>query len=53
MPVEELIATLKAYPPASEVRIVDRAAGWDDEVYMVTNDTYGIDSDTQVGICVN
>ncbi len=53
MTVKELIETLNCYPPDSEVRVVDRAAGWDDEVYMVESDIYGLNPDEQVGICVN
>ena len=53
MKVKELIEELKKYPPEFEVRIVERAEGWDSEVHMVESEVYGIDPDKQVGICVN
>lgn len=53
MTVGELIAELSKYEPEREVRVVERVEGWDDSIYMVESEVYGLDPDTQVGICVN
>lgn len=53
MTVGELIEELKNWPEDTEVRIVDREAGWDSGIYMVESNVYGLDPDTQVGICAN
>ncbi len=53
MNVLGLIEELKKYPPEFEVRIIERKQGWDDSIYMVENELFGIDPEKQVGICVN
>lgn len=52
MTVKELIMELESYAPNLEVRIVNRTEGWDDPIFVVLPDTYGL-SDTQMGICIN
>lgn len=52
MNVGELIKELESYDPNLEVRIVNRSEGWDDPIFMVVPDTYGL-SDAQMGICIN
>lgn len=53
MTVGELRAELALYDDNLEVRVVDRAAGWNDSIYMLLPDTYGIDSEKQMAICLN
>lgn len=53
MTAAELIQELKAYPPETEVRIIDRENGYDASVLMIENETYGLDAETQVGIFVS
>lgn len=53
MKVKELIQQLSLYDGDAEVRVVDRDVGWDDSIYMVTNETYGLDEETQVGLLLN
>ncbi len=53
MNVAELIEQLQKYPPENEVRIVDRERGFDDAIYMVECDVYGLWPEEQVGICIN
>ena len=53
MTVKELIKELRQFDGKLEVRVVDRNEGWDDSIYAVVEDTYGIDSDTQMAILLN
>lgn len=53
MTVNELIRELSAYPGDFEVRIVDRVQEYDDSIYMVENEIYGLNPEKQVGICIN
>lgn len=50
MTVEELIKELSFYSPDAEVRIVSRREGWDAPIMMISDETYGLDPETQVGI---
>lgn len=53
MTVRQLIEELQEFDGDLEVRVVDRNAGWDDSIYAVVGETYGIDSDTQMAILLN
>ena len=53
MTVKELIQELTPYDGDAEVRVVDREAGWDNSICLVTNETYGLDAETQVGLLLN
>lgn len=53
MTVGELRRELSQYDDSLEVRVVDRIDGWSDSIYMLLPDTYGIDSEKQMAICLN